>query len=96
MQIIKQINLNSNLGSEQSLLGTKYNDRDCICFYKTKRVRMETRAPPRMYTEPPTFDIKLEDFGTLPLRRLEAFRLLRAGHQQISNAPTPMEGVSVF
>ncbi|CAM9841190.1 unnamed protein product, partial [Scytosiphon promiscuus] len=41
---------------------------------------METRCPPGMYPDPPDFDIELEEFASLPLRRLEAFRLLREGH----------------
>lgn len=40
---------------------------------------METRNPPGLYVDPPAFDIELEEFGTLPLRRLEAVRLLREG-----------------
>ncbi|CAN0086975.1 unnamed protein product [Pylaiella littoralis] len=40
---------------------------------------METRSAPGLYLDPPTFDIELEEFGTLPMCRLEAIRLLREG-----------------
>lgn len=40
---------------------------------------VNTRIPPGLYQDPPSFDIELEDFGTLPLCRLEAFQLLREG-----------------
>lgn len=40
---------------------------------------METRSAPGLYLDPPTFDIELEEFETLPLCRLEAIRLLREG-----------------
>lgn len=40
---------------------------------------METRAPPGLYLEPPSFDIALDDFMALPRRRVEAIRLLREG-----------------
>lgn len=40
-------------------------------------VVMETCNPPGFYVDPPAFDIELEEFGTLPMRRLEAVRLLR-------------------
>lgn len=36
-------------------------------------------SPPSLYLEPPAFDIELEEFGRLPLCRLEAIRLLREG-----------------
>lgn len=54
----------------------------------TERREMETNVPPRMYTEPPAFDIQVDDFATLPLRRLEAFRLLRSGLQGADGTTT--------
>ncbi|CAN0025684.1 unnamed protein product [Ectocarpus sp. 4 AP-2014] len=50
---------------------------------------METCNPPGFYVDPPAFDIELEEFGTLPMRRLEAVRLLREGQTmpaQVSEA----------
>ncbi|CAN0202750.1 unnamed protein product [Ectocarpus sp. 12 AP-2014] len=40
---------------------------------------METCNPPGFYVDPPAFDIELEEFGMLPICRLEAVRLLREG-----------------
>lgn len=42
---------------------------------------METRAPPVLYKDPPSFDIELDEFETLSLCRLEAFQLLRKGRR---------------
>ena len=47
---------------------------------------METRVPPGLYQEPPSFDIDLENFISLPRRRVEAIRLLREGRAtEVSN-----------
>eukprot|EP00904_Undaria_pinnatifida_P005863 jgi/Undpi1/2406/HiC_scaffold_13.g05787.m1 len=47
---------------------------------------METRTPPGLYREPPPFDISLDDFMSLPRRRVEAIRLLREGQRsEVSN-----------
>ncbi|CAM9689353.1 unnamed protein product, partial [Ectocarpus sp. 13 AM-2016] len=50
---------------------------------------METCNPPGFYVDPPAFDIELEEFGMLPICRLEAVRLLREGQTtpaQVSDA----------
>ncbi|CAM9595017.1 unnamed protein product [Ectocarpus sp. 12 AP-2014] len=50
---------------------------------------METCNPPGFYVDPPAFDIELEEFGMLPICRLEAVRRLREGQTtpaQVSEA----------
>lgn len=42
---------------------------------------MTTKHPPNLYINPPSFDIELDEFQTLPLCRLEAFQLLRSGRE---------------
>eukprot|EP00752_Nemacystus_decipiens_P007128 g6384.t1 len=48
-----------------------------------------TTGPPSLYLDPPAFDIELEEFGRLPLCRLEAVRLLREGSPADNNTVAP-------
>lgn len=52
----------------------------CIAPYlRRKQTTMGSHAPPSLYLDPPDHDISLDEFVTLPKRRLEAIRLLRSG-----------------
>lgn len=56
---------------------------------------METRVPPGLYLEPPSFDIDLDDFTLLPRRRVEAIRLLREGQAtEISNGSLAQQALT--
>lgn len=56
---------------------------------------METRVPPGLYLEPPSFDIDLDDFALLPRRRIEAIRLLREGQAtEISNGSCEQQALT--
>lgn len=56
---------------------------------------METRVPPGLYLEPPSFDIDLDDFMLLPRRRVEAIRLLREGQAtEISNGSLAQQALT--
>ncbi len=57
--------------------------------YSMEVVLPRTSTYPSMYLDPPAVDIELEEFGTLPLCRLEAIRLLREGPTTDSHAPHP-------
>eukprot|EP00903_Cladosiphon_okamuranus_P013192 g12304.t1 len=49
----------------------------------------QTATPPSLYLKPPAFDIELEEFGKLPLCRLEAIRLLREGVAAVNHIVPP-------
>lgn len=78
---------------------TKFKHHSSEDLITHVQLTMAARGPPSLYKDPPSFDIELDEFRTLPLRRLEIFRQHHLGtldNERGANSPqTLSEGAII-